>query len=293
LQAGAGLGHPLLVTVRAGWGLALLVALALGAPVAVRAHVGLDELDRQSERGVARAPENAEAHLTRARVLEMKHEWDAAIAELEAAAERGADPDVVGAAKGEVFLAAGFPRTAKIELDRVLARRPDAAGARQTRARVWLALGNAEAAAIDFGEAIARASHPTPELVIERRDALLATGHKAEALAALDDGMARIGHVASLEMPAIDLEVELGHTDRALARLDRLAATAPPNPFWIARRGEILARAGRDAEARAEYAKAMALIDARDAAHRGRPFDDLKRRLETALAPTTPRGDLK
>jgi len=55
----------------------------------------------------------------------------------------------------------------------------------------------------------------------------------------------RVGHVVSLELPAIDLEMELGRPERALARIDALAKTGPPNPLWIARRGEILDKAGR------------------------------------------------
>jgi predicted RNA polymerase sigma factor len=102
--------------------------------------------------------------------------------------------------------------------------------------------------------------------------------------------MARVGHVVSLELPAVDLEVELERWDAALARLDRLAATAPPNPLWIARRGEVLEKAGRGAEAHAEYAKALALIDARPETRRGKPLVDLKRRLETALASADYRG---
>ncbi len=122
------------------------------------------------------------------------------------------------------------------------------------------------------------------------RDALLSLGKKDEALRALDAGMARVGHVVSLELPAIDLEMELGRPERALARIDALAKTGPPNPLWIARRGEILDKAGRGAEARAAYEKALALIAEKPADRRGRPIEDLKRRLELTLASTDKGG---
>ena len=257
------------------------------------AHAGVEVLDDTSRAEVTRHPESAPAHLQRAYVLQMKGQWDAALEEAEEAAARGADPDVVGQAKGAVYLEAGFPRMAKIELDRVLARRPDAWGIVFERGRAWLAIGNAEAAARDFGEAIAKGPNPTPEQVIARRDALLSLGKKDDALRALDEGMARVGRVVTLVMPAVDIEVELGRYEAALARLDALAKTAPPNPIWIARRGEILDKAGRPADARAEYAKALQLIDTRTAARRGKPFDDLKRRLETDLASADQRGRTK
>ena len=123
---------------------------------------------------------------------------------------------------------------------------------------------------------------------------LLAAGALSEpALRALDAGMTRVGRVVTLVMPAVDIEIELGRYEAALARLDELAKTAPPNPIWTARRGEVLEKAGRPAEARAEYAKALQLIDARSVARRGKPFDDLKHRLETDLASADQRGETK
>ena len=76
----------------------------------------------------------------------------------------------------------------------------------------------------------------------------------------------------------------------ALARIDELSRTAPPNPLWIARRGEILERAGRDDEARTEFTRALALIAQRSPQRRGQPFAELKQKLETALASAEHKG---
>jgi tetratricopeptide (TPR) repeat protein len=274
--------------------LRLLVGLcALAAPSLAFAHAGVEVLDESTRAELAQHPERPEAHLARARVLQMKGEWDGALEELEAAAARGADPDVVGEQRALVYLDAKFPRMARVELDRVLARRPDAYGLLFERGQAWLAIGDAVAAARDFGEAIAKGPRPTPEQVIARRDALVSLGKKDEAVRALDEGMARIGHVVSLVMPAVDLEVELGRYDAALARLDRLSAGVRPNPLWQARRADILQQAGRKAEARAEYANTLALIDARPPMRRGNQFDELRQRVQTALASIDHRGDSK
>jgi len=208
------------------------------------AHAGLDTLDATSRDEVAKHPDDPKAHLTRARVLQMQGAWDRALEEIELAAARGRHPDVLGQARAFVYLDAGFPRMAKVELDRVLARPTRSVRAR-LRARPWPGSRSAmaEAAARDFGESIAKGPNASPEQVIMQRDALLSLGKKDDALRALDVGIERIGHVVSLEMPAIDLELELGRPERALARLDALAKTGPPNPIWIARRGEILDKA--------------------------------------------------
>jgi predicted Zn-dependent protease len=248
------------------------------------AHVGVEELGHALDAEVARHPEDGELHLQRARAHLIAHEWDAALAELDAAGRHGADRDAVGTTRGQVHLAAGRPRAARAEFDRVLRRSPDAWGTLFERGRAWLAAGNAQRAADDFGCAIARLKAPRPEQVIARRDALVSLGRRAAAVRALDEGMARIGHVASLELAAIDLEAEMGRHASALRRLDGLLATTPNNPAWVARRAELLQRAGRAHEARAEYARALGMIEARPASRRGRAFDELRHRIEIALA---------
>jgi predicted Zn-dependent protease len=253
----------------------------------------VDRLDETTRDELAKRPDDPQAHLQRARVLQMEGQWDAALEEIELAAVRGGDPDVLGQARATVYLEAGFPRMAKVEIDRVLARRPELYGLMFERGRAWLAIGNADAAARDFGDAIAKGPLPSPEQVLMHRDALVGLGRKEDALRALDAGIARIGHVVTLEMPAIDLELELGRPDRALARMDALAKTGPPNPLWLARRGEILAVAGRDADARSDYEKALVLIAQKRQDRLGKPIEDLKRRLELALATTDHGGTRK
>jgi tetratricopeptide (TPR) repeat protein len=261
------------------------LALALALAATARAHVGIEQVERGVAAELAKHPDDPARHLDMARAHAIAREWDAALAELEDAARLGADPDVVGATKGQVFLDAGWPRMARIELDRVVARRPDAYGARFDRGRASAALGDVDAAARDYRAAIAGLASPQPEQVLALRDVLVGAGRRAEAVDALDAGIARLGPVPTLVLAAVDLEQDLGRPDAALARLDALSATGTPNPAWVARRGELLARAGRAGDARTEYRRALALIDARPPG-RASAFHDLRQRLETALAET-------
>jgi tetratricopeptide (TPR) repeat protein len=256
----------------------LLSMLALVSPAP--AHVGLDEVGLALDAEIARHPHDAEPQLQRARAHLAAHEWKAA----RDAADRadGADPVVAGTLRGEAYLGAGRPRRARREFDRALARRPDAWGTLWLRGRAWVALGELRRGADDFGRAIAHLESPQPEQVLARRDVLVSLGRPADAVDALDDGMARVGEVASLQLAAVDLEVELLRWDAALARLDRLCAANPPNPAWRARRGDILARAGRPAAARAAWADAVALIEQRPVERRA-AFAPLHQQLNDRL----------
>lgn len=270
---------------------ACLVGVALVASRGVAsAHAGVEELERETRALVDRRPDDPQAYLQRARVLQLAGQWDAALGALDDAAVRGADRDEVAATRGSILLDAGRSLAALRELDRLLTRRPDASGILFERGRAYLALGDTDTAIADFERAIGLMPAPRPEQIIVQRDALLSLGRRAEAVAALDQGMRRIGRVAALQLAAIDLEVELGRPDAALHRLDELLSRRNPNPAWIARRGEILARAGRQQEARVEYARALSLIDDRSGARRAQAFGALRHQLETALA-SLPEGE--
>ena len=78
-----------------------------------------------------------------------------------------------------------------------------------------------------------------------------------QALRSLDEGLARLGPIVTLELEAIDLELRLNRHDAALARLDGITARAPRKDSWLARRGAILERAGRPDQARAAYRAAL------------------------------------
>ena len=260
------------------------IAVALAAvPLRARAHAGVDELVREASAVAADHPRDPEAHLQYARALRLAGRPDAALAELDTAARRGADVDEVDAARGAVLLDARRPQQALRAFDRVLAHQPAAHAVRFERGRAQLALGDREQAARDFGVALAALRDPQPEQVIARRDALLGLGRPDEALRALDEGMARLGRVAALQLAAVDIELTLGRFEAAVGRLDTLLAGHGLNPAWLARRAEILARAGRADEARRGYAQALALIDVPGSTRRTHAFDDLRNQIAAAL----------
>ncbi|MEO8602540.1 MAG: tetratricopeptide repeat protein [bacterium] len=262
---------------------------ALCLPAAALAHADVTELLQRAQADAAAHPRDPEAHLQYARALQLGGDVDAALAELDIAARRGADADDVDAARGAVLLDAQRPQAALREFDRLLQRRPTAHAVRFQRGRAYLALGDAAQAARDFEAALTALPEPQPEQVLLWRDALLRLGRPAEAIGALDAGMARLGSIVALQMAAVELEVQDGRVDAAVARLDALLAAGGRNPAWLAQRGDILAAAGRLGAARDSYQQALDVIDTHASARRAHALNDLRDRLAAALT-SPPRG---
>jgi predicted negative regulator of RcsB-dependent stress response len=66
----------------------------------------------------------------------------------------------------------------------------------------------------------------------------------------------------TLQLLAIELDEKRGNVDGALARVAAVEAHANRKEAWMARRGDILAEAGRLEEAKAAYRDALETISA-------------------------------
>jgi tetratricopeptide (TPR) repeat protein len=257
------------------------------APGIAAAHQDLPELLAAHERERTLHATDPAIHLEEATLRRQARDFDGALVAVERAGAVGADPADTAIVRGLIYLDAAWPGAARAEVDRALRAHPERVHLRLIRARASRRLGESAAAAADYRAAITGMRSPTPDHVIEHRDVLLEAGDEADALAALDLGMSRIGPVPALQLPAIDLALALNREDDALRRIDALLAQSPRHEGWLTRRGEILERAGRTTEAQHTYGIALALIEARPAGRRGGRVHTLERRLRAHLAPTT------
>ena len=266
------------------WLVGLLV-IVLGGVVNVSAHDGLHEQIAEVTARIRRDPKNAELYLKRGELYRLHRDWTRAAADYDRAARLRPHLAEIDFARGRMLFEAGRPRPAQIALDRFLHGQPEHVEALITRARVLVRLGQRAAGARDFTEALARS--PEPELFLERAQALSAEGgaHLDEALRGLDEGIARHGPLVTLQLYAIDLELRQRRYDAALARLETVAAQSPRKESWLARRGEILAQAGRAVEARQAFAAALAAVESLPAPRRRtRAVTALEARVRAALA---------
>lgn len=252
-------------------------------PGLVAAHGDLhDRIAALTER-IAREPGNADLVLRRGELHRQHRDWAASLADYDRAASLAPSLAVVEYLRALVWLETGAPDAALGALDRFLARQPDHGNAHLARARALRRLGRPREAADAFGRALVLLPRPTPDHYLERAHALSDADDLDGAVGALDDGLARLGRVVSLETAAVDLEVRAERWEAALARLER--ATTAASPASMVRRASILERAGRLDDARVAYAAASkALERLPESRRRTRDANALSQEIDAAIA---------
>ena len=236
-----------------------LIALFILAPgLALRAHPEIEAALNRLNAQIAAHPNEADLYVQRGELYAKHEEWIMAEANYLRAAELAPRHPRLSYVRGALELATARPSDARDHLDAALQRDPANPEALVLRARAKVALADRTAALADFTAALTHIPSPPPELYLERAKLL----PPAEAVRSLDEGVARLGPVVTLHLAAIALEEQLGQIDEAVARLNRLAADSERKEPWLKRRGDLLLRSGRNADARASYVSALAAINA-------------------------------
>lgn len=270
----------------------ILVVAALAAallPWRVAAHGDLHEQIQAVTEEIKKDPKNSELYFKRGELHRLHQEWDEAQADYDQALALNPGLTIIDFTRGRMFLEANWPHSAKISLDRFLRKQTNHVEGFIARARALVKLEKPLEAARDYTSAIRYAPTGRPELYIERAQALASAGekHYQESLRGLDEGIAKLGPLVTLQLHAIDFELKRKSFDAALKRLDTIAAQSPRKETWLARRGEILQLAGRKEEARTAYEQALEALDSLPPSRRNVPaMAELKRRILAALEAT-------
>jgi len=174
---------------------------------------------------------------------------------------------------------------ARPAFDAVLSRSPTNWVALFGRAQVLARLGERKAAIADYSRGLAWTAIPRPDQFLERAS-LQATEFGAEAaIKGLDEGMARLGWLVTLQKAAIDLELKRHRPDEALTRLETILVRSNRKETWLAWKGEILLAAGKTREAREVLSATLKTIDGLPPRMRTAPgVTELRARVERFLA---------
>jgi predicted Zn-dependent protease len=263
----------------------VFAAASLALSAATYAHGPIHGQIEEVTKRIERDPRNPALYLKRAELHRIHSDWREALADYRKIRRLDPGLDVVDFLEGRMLLEANSLEAAKHFLERFVSRHRDDPEALWVLARVEAKLGRADRAAEAYTRALARLSQPKPEHFLERSRALAAAGRTDQALAGIDAGIQRLGPLVTLEMDAIDFELHFKRYDAALARLARIQEQTPRKERWLARRGEILAQAGRGEEARDAFVQALQAIDALPAHLRvTRAMQELEQQCKASLA---------
>jgi len=235
----------------------LLVALLI-LSMPLFAHEDLHSQIVEVTKHIQSDPANAALYLKRGELYRLHEQFELAARDYDRAA--ALDPQLHAIDHGRGLLGTAMGRTSDAidALRRYVAAEPHDPEGRIALARVLVRAGHASEGAIEYTAALR--SLPDPDIAIERAQALLAVGRTDDALRGIDDMLARLGPVVTLQLAAIDIEVQRGDLDGALRRIDTAMAATPRHEGWLELRGDTLMCAGRAAEAREAYQAALEAI---------------------------------
>jgi len=234
--------------------LAAVIALSLLLQaVSVFGHEGLHELIDAQKKKVEKAPSDPALRFELASLYSSHGELEVALKNLDRVDALAPGKFQTDLLRSEAFLVVGDFKKAKEALDRQIASHPENPKGWLLRARAERHFGQDKTSLADFREALKRTPSPEPDLIQEVADALATRGFPGEAAQVLAAGIARLGHIPSLVLRALDLEIVTKNFDGALRLVAEMQKDAPRPEPWMARRATILAQAGRTEESRAAW----------------------------------------
>jgi tetratricopeptide (TPR) repeat protein len=246
--------------------LAVLLLTVPGLPLVAQAHVGAHQEIESLSRQIREEPANPRLYIARGEASRRHGDWDAAIRDFSIAIEIEPGNLLATNGLGRAFQGKGDHQHAITYFSWVLDREPGNVRALALRAKSYQETGSFHAAAADYRYAIEQfdgRGKPLPDYYLGCARSLAAAGalYIDKALHCLDDGIAELGNIRSLELYAVELENSRGNVEAALARINRTIERTPHSASLLMQRGDLLAAAGRRHAAEQDYHAAREAIE--------------------------------
>ncbi len=236
------------------------VALFLRASI-VAAHPSIyHEIERVSE-ALQKQPDRVDLLNERGVCYRLAGNFEASLADFDKAGRLDPSNLDLAAHRGMTLSAMGRNEEAERELTRYLDGGRVSASVLAERGLVRAKLGKLEPAIQDFNRSLS--INPDIELYIERCKVEESLGRLNRAAAGLREGLAALGGAVVLRDRLVDVELRQKNYDGAIRVIDEQIAVTPVRTEWLLRRAEILATAGRAADARRD--RMLALDEANNA----------------------------
>ncbi len=244
----------------------VLLVCATLLTVTTRAHPGIEEQIAELDKQIAATPTDATLYLRRGELYRIHRDWKQAEADYKQALKLDPELVIVRQALGRMLIESDRAAEAIEPLETYLATRSNDTQTLALLSRAYMKLGKHLEAADGYTRTLASITNgrPRPEYYLERARALVAAGpkHTDKALAGLDEGLKVLNHPVTLQLYAIELEIDHLRYDAALARVDQIASRSVRKETWLIQRGEILEKARRPEQARQAYQAALDAISA-------------------------------
>ncbi len=218
-------------------------------------------------------PDSLGILLERAEALRRLGHYDESLADLDRVLVLAPAHHLVHYLRGLTHLRRGELVDAEASLRRYIDSGPESPSAHVALAETLTQRGRHREAGDEYTLAIAAHPTPAPDLYLARARAYQAAGEEFLDLAirGLDDAMAWLGPLVTLQRLAIEIELDRGNHARALGRIDSVLADAPRKERWLAYKGRILASTGQDQDAVVAFRQAQAALESLPARVRSTP----------------------
>ena len=227
----------------------VFLLLTLLAASGASAHPGHDERLALLQARIAQSPDDPGLYLQRGDLYLEAGLLEQARADFQRAAELGVAAQFLALHRARLRYRANDLDGAKAQADLYLEAFPDAAEGYELRARISIQRGQYAVAARDLQQHLALLPSPAPGNYQLAAQTLAQLERNTEALQVLDQGIAKLGQVPSLQQAAIALEMKLGHTDRALMRMQSLREPLADSVAWKLDMAELLIKTGHNDQA--------------------------------------------
>lgn len=238
-----------------------LLVLLLCQPVV--AHPGASATIDHYTHEIEDDPKNQRLHILRGIAYSNDGRYDAALADFEQAEKLG-NPLLVSCDRGVLHYRRGELDAALGYLDRYLEHSSSRSYCLEYRARTLRDKGDYPASIRDFRRLLELEPRPNPGHYVSVANMLAVSGESGidEALAILDAGIAKLGLNPQLQHRAIELELDRGRPERALARAEALRPILSDSPEWKTDMAELYLRNGQKNEAKRMLREAAKQLDA-------------------------------
>jgi tetratricopeptide (TPR) repeat protein len=244
-------------------------------------HGAHDELVSECLEKLEKAP-NESAIRHRLAMAYVQHgDWELALIELDKLDDSVVDCRLT---RARALLLGKQHEKSRELLDALVTKSPENPLVLTERARVFGGLRKPAESLADYRMALKFMPRLDPLFCLEMADALISQERQEEALAVIQKGIAALGDVPVLLLRALEIETATGKTEAALSRIAILEKQAPRPEPWMARRAELLAKAGRADEARAAWTALKNHLSSLPNLQRGTPdFLALSAKADAAL----------